>query len=48
MADDITPSQVSSTEYTAGVQLEMFVFVCLYFWCLCFWSKVSLQHISSK
>ena len=26
MVDDITPSQVSSAEYTAGVQLEMFPF----------------------
>ena len=24
MADDITPSQMSSAEYTAGVQLKMF------------------------
>ena len=32
MADDITPSQVSSAEYTAGVQLEMFPFlgVCVF------------------
>ena len=26
MADDITPSQVLSAEYTAGIQLEMFRF----------------------
>ena len=26
MADDITPNQVSSVEYTTGVQLEMFHF----------------------
>ena len=26
MADDITSSQVSSVEYTTGVQLEMFQF----------------------
>ena len=32
MADDITPSQVSSTEYTARVLLEMFPFsgVCVF------------------
>ena len=32
MADDITPSQVSSVEYTTGVQLEMFPFssVCVF------------------
>ena len=32
MADDITPSQVSSVEYTAGVQLKMFPFsdVCVF------------------
>ena len=26
MADDITPNQVSSAEYIAGVQMEMFTF----------------------
>ena len=32
MADDITSSQVSSAEYIAGVQLEMFPFsgVCVF------------------
>ena len=32
MADDITSSQVSSVEYTVGVQLEMFPFlgVCVF------------------
>ena len=30
MADDITHSQVSSAEYTAGVQLEMFPFSGVY------------------
>ena len=32
MADDITPNQVSSAEYTAGVLLEMFPFlgVCVF------------------
>ena len=32
MADDITSSQVSSAEYTAEVQLEMFSFlsVCIF------------------
>ena len=32
MTDDITSSQVSSAEYTAGVQLEMFPFlgVCVF------------------
>ena len=32
MADDITPSQVLSAEYTAGIQLEMFHFsgVCVF------------------
>ena len=32
MADDITSSQVSSAEYTAGVLLEMFPFlgVCVF------------------
>ena len=32
MTDDITHSQVSSVEYTAGVQLEMFPFsgVCVF------------------
>ena len=32
MANDITSSQVSSVEYTAGVQLEMFPFlgVCVF------------------
>ena len=32
MADDITSSQVSSVEYTTGIQLEMFRFlgVCVF------------------
>ena len=32
MVDDITSSQVSSAEYTVGVQLEMFLFlgVCVF------------------
>ena len=32
MADDITPSQVSSAEYIAGVQLKIFPFlgVCVF------------------
>ena len=36
MADDITSSQVSSAEYTAGVQLEMFPFLGVCVFCLRF------------
>ena len=36
MADDITSSQVSSAEYTAGVQLEMFPFWSVCVFCLRF------------
>ena len=30
MANDITSNQVSSVEYTAGVQLELFLFLGIY------------------
>ena len=37
MADDVTFSQVSSTEHTAGVLLEMLPLLGIYIFCLRFY-----------